>query len=291
MALTEPAAPTDPAGAFRGTMHALAREDWMAAAAYFDPASLAAFRRRLLERFAPAEAPPPFTVEAYLRQQPDAPRAVAEYHVAQYERHAADRATHLGRELPGVDSLEALRALGPAEAFARWLEGQSPRHEFLRMAEASGVPRAAAERQLATKVDPGASAARFEALGSLPDGDRVAHVVYRPAYRRAEGPGAPLSAGARAMLAEAEARLARLNPEEQALERDLRERRGAEVATCRRQPDGSWRLIADERFLQRSGVFFYEFEQPEDAEEEGDGSEGPGRGPGRGPGERAGGAP
>ena len=108
-------------------------------------------------------------------------------------------------------------------------------------------------------------------------------MVYRPTYRRAEDPGAPLSAGARAMVAEAEARLARLDPEEQALERDLREHRGVEVATCRRQPDGSWRLIADERFLQRSGVFFYEFEEPE---EEGDGSEGPGRGPG----ERAGGA-
>ena len=64
-------------------------------------------------------------------------------------------------------------------------------------------------------------------LGAVADGERIAHVLFRNA----------------------------LDPDDaQTLARELWGRAHPHVATCRRQPDGTWRLVADHDFLHVASV-------------------------------------
>jgi hypothetical protein len=228
----------DPLALFGAAVAAVNAEDWAAAAALCDPVSLRAFHRQLLEQFAPRERQPPLTVDEYLRHAPEMPRAVAEYHVAQHER-LADPGERLRRELPGIADAAALGALTPAQAFAAWLDGRSPRRQLARLAAEGRIT------PWAATLDAGGLGQffRYVPLGAVADGDRVVHVLFRDAFDPEE-----------AWTGEAAEWLAGRPPDEQALARELWGRGHPRVATCRRQPDGTWRLLADHDFLRIAAV-------------------------------------
>src|SRR5437588_11833990 len=83
--------PGDPLVLFDATLNALNAEDWRGAAQLCDPVSLRAFKRQLLERFAPDKPLRDLTIEDLLRHTPDKPRQVAEYELAQHRRRAYQR--------------------------------------------------------------------------------------------------------------------------------------------------------------------------------------------------------
>lgn len=226
----------EPLDLFRAAVAAVNAEDWAAAAALCDPVSLRAFHRQLLAQFAPPEPRWQLTVEEYLRHSPEMPRDVAEYMVAQHRKHA-DPAERLRRELPGVPAVDALSALRPEQAFAAWLDGRSIRRQVEQLAADRRITRRAADLHATAPTEH----YRYIALGAVLDGERVAHVLFRDAFE----PDQPWSADAARWLADQPA-------DEQDLARELRGRGHPQVATCRRQPDGSWRLIADHDFLRMS---------------------------------------
>lgn len=223
-----------PVEAFRAAVDALDRSQWLAAASTCDPMSLAGFRRQLVEQFRRAEPEHVMTIEAYMRFQPEMPREVAEYLYAQYRR-AADPGRRFQEELPGLASIEDLERLTPVEVFAAWLDGRSPRRQVARQLADRGIDTATAAASL-EEVSPFGN---FEPIGSLPDGEGVAHVLYRHgSYRKEEG------------AADSEEWLAGMSPEERELALALAGRSHPMVTTCRQQPDGSWRLLAGYDFLQ-----------------------------------------
>ena len=222
---------TDPLAVFQAALEAINSEDWRGAARLCDPISLRHFHRGLLAHCAPAEPVPGLTVEDLLRHQPDMPREAAEYEVAQHRKHT-DPAARLRQDLPSVASVAELHDLPPLDAYAAWLEGRSFRRQIERLAASGRI-----SVKLAS-LPPEAMMVRHTAIGALNDGDRVAHILYRDRFdENAE------------WTADAAASIAHLPADEQAFVRDQWQRGHPRVATCRRQPDGTWALIAEDSFL------------------------------------------
>jgi len=232
--------PTTPVDAVRAAIAALDAEDWLGAARLCDPTSLALFHRDLVQQFAPASPPTPMSEDDVARLMPHVPREVAALIVAE-QRRQADVPAALARELADVSTPDALRALAPDESFARWLAARSRRHQLERMAADGRMPRDVVERQLAA---PPPARGRI-VLGAVDDGASVAHVIFR------HDPPLPPD-----WSAAIEEQHARRSPEEQAFVRDLRPLGQASIATCRRQPDGRWLLVAGTRFVGHETVAF-----------------------------------
>lgn len=232
--------PATPTAAVRAAIAALDAEDWPGAARLCDPTSLVVFHRHLVERLAPAEPLPELSADDYLQFVPQLPRELAEFVSAEHRRQS-DSASALARELADVPTPQALRALTPEEAFARWLAGHARRHQLEQFATDGRAPRHVVERQLAAPAPP----FHRVVLGAVDDGPAVAHVLYRR--------DPPHPAAWHEVL---DARDAELTPGEQEFVRDIRPRRKPSVATCRRQPDGRWLVVAEHRFLGHDTVAY-----------------------------------
>lgn len=243
---------SDPLTLFRAAVDAINRGDWAAAAALCDPASLTSFRRQMVETYSGATQRV-LGVDDLLRLHPDMPREVAAYQAADAARHA-DPARRLRHELAGVSDVDALRALDAAAVFAAWLDGRSMRTTVARMLADGEITPATAEETLAHAHD----VWHYVALGVVPDGDRIAHVVYRHDVDAEDAENAAEDADG-----DAAAWDAALSDDERALQRDLRGHGHPYLATCRRQPDGTWRLLGGHDFLSLgSAVFFLAPEDP-----------------------------
>jgi len=223
----------DPIELVDAAMAATNREDWHGVAALCDPASLAAFRRHMLDRLDPATiAPHEVTAESLQHGERPMPREVAEQFAA-WRRERNDPVHRLREEFPDVASTDELRAMAPAELFAAWLDGRSARRQILRLVAEGRAPAAVAEH---LRAGPFPSQS-LVALGVVHDGERFAHVLYR--HRHDAEPAAVETHGWAAALPDDERELAL----------ELMHRGHPQVTTCRRQPDGSWRLIADHNLL------------------------------------------
>ncbi len=220
---------TDPVALFNLAQSHLNREDWLGAARLCDPVSLRAFKREMLQSLAPSVPHPVLTPEEYMKLQPDLPREVAEYQANEHAR-LTDPARRLRDELPGITSPEQLRSMEPAEIFAAWLEGRSPRAQIARLVEQGHVTAEVGATIAAHHMPP----RRYVALGAVPDGEHLAHVVFRDASE----PWLDIAA-----------QMDELPQDERALSRQLRPHSFARLAPCLRQPDGTWRLVADHRFM------------------------------------------
>lgn len=247
----------DPLSLFHAITDALQRRDWQAVALLCDPASLVAFKRRLLEQYAPTEPAPLMTVEEWLRYQPDTPREVAEYQVAQMNK-GRDPATRL-QEIPGIRSVEALKALSPPEVFAAWLDSRHPESQFDRLRELGQISDTVADEMgeaIRRELRP-----RYVPLAAVPDGGKLTHIVVRE-----ERTSTPES-----MDGEERAWFDRLSAAEQELTRDLAECGDPQLTTCRRQPDGEWRMLAGYEFLNLGDwTVFVNPEPPPGSEAEGE---------------------
>lgn len=228
----------NPTELFDTAVRALRREDWRAAAATCDDVSLRAFKRQQLEHVAPRATFTALTAEMILAHQPDMPREVAEYQVAQHRRYE-DPTDRLGREFPSVSSVEAMRAMEPVDVFAAWLEGRSPRRQlehFVRV----GHP---GTDTIDAATSMGEYLYNYLTLGVVHDGPDIAHVVFRPQVDDTQ-----------AWDGEIAEQMNALPPDEQQLERENWRSGILRFARCRRTPDGSWHLYAAFDFLAVGSV-------------------------------------
>jgi hypothetical protein len=225
---------TDPLTLFRAVVAALRAADWQTAAALCDDVSVRVFARGHRERLAAPSEARTLTAEMLTQHSPDMPREVAEYQVAQHQRHT-DTQHILAQEFPTVESTEALLALDPRQLFVAWLEGRSPTRQLRMHIEAGHISREHGEKLL----DPAAGlldalVPDYLALGVIDDGPDVAHVVYREQVDES-APWPP----------EAMEELAALPGDEQRLRRESWSRGHVRTARCRRQSDNTWRLHVD----------------------------------------------
>jgi hypothetical protein len=218
--------PGDPLGLFEAARRAVLAADWQRLASLCDQASLEAFADGVRRQFASPQPDVTRMIEGYLRQYPDVPRGEAERRVSA-SLGSLDPRVRLEQDFPSIDSLEALWRLTPAELFAAWCEGQSPQRQM-----AQAVHSVEPGEQQRAPLPDWQEFFNFDVLGVVPDGDSVAHVIYRDRVyvdTRADSPGAKVSGGID--LEELEAR-AHLN-----------------TLLCHRLPSGQWRILA------RAGLF------------------------------------
>lgn len=214
---------------------AIDRGDWNAFIDLCDPVSLRRFKKELVCQFSDDEYSPDYLLDEFLREVPEFTRADAEYYSAEVNRRLSP-AVRLSLELSTVSGMEELQGLEPGEVLIRWLKARMPRtgnqfpatgreppHRF----ESEEVDRLSQE-----ELDDFIFKAEYLVLGSVRDGNEYAHVVCRHADRSDPGD-------------EEDPEDYAAPRDEAELDRALRNRTLMLTALCRRQSDGSWRLIAE----------------------------------------------
>jgi hypothetical protein len=227
--------------AFRTAGAALERNDWLAAAMLCDPASLMAFKRRLVERVEQNREVHSITVEKLVRLQPDMPRAAAEYQVAMHNQFV-DPMSILHNEVPGVRNLSDLKTMTPAEVFAAHLSAGSLEHQIEVASRFTRVPPEVVEH---ARTGP-RPVAHYTVLGTVLDGERMGFVIFHLDY---------VTVGADDSDQGTDAAWAALGAAERSLAADIA-KGPPQCAGCRRQPDGTWRLIAENGFLGTGNIAF-----------------------------------
>ena len=215
----------DPEALFHAAVAALAREDWLRVAEMCDPASLSLYQSAVLRYYLEPQSHAPVTVEQYLAHAPDMPREVAEYHVRQIHAEI-DRSKSLERDYPTVGSIDELRQMSAVALYASWLEGRSLRRQLQQIAKQQSLPDSAVDEALRAA----GAEERATLLGVVPDGERVAHVLYRTEIAQVPA-------------------ISEDGAEEREFQADMAGRQFVSVLTCRRGKDGGWRLIADHSLL------------------------------------------
>ena len=216
----------DPISLFYAGVDAMSTEKWLDAASLCDQASLQFFKGNLVRQVTAVHRPA--TLEFFMKQDPRMPRAMAEYLLGRQEKHA-DPLARMRAELRGVDSVEMLVSLDPIDVFARWLDGQSPRRQLEQLVEGGQLrPEALIGARARSVID-------SMAIGSVPDGDDVVHVIFRPD----PGESGPVN----------EVVAATMTADELALNRLIALRGRVRACMCVRQGDGSWRLVAGHEFV------------------------------------------
>lgn len=224
----------DPVALVRAVIDAFQREAWDEVPPLCHPTSLGAFKAQQVRQYDPGRRQPAFTVEEMLRFDPEMPRAVAEYNVAQRDRFLREWQDP-ARELDGITSVEAVRAASPAELFAAWLRAHAPSREVERAAREQGLSGEAVAATMAAAR----GQFRLVVLGAVPDGPQVAHVLYRNAP--AQDDGGP-SDEARAAH---DAWRAQQTDDERELAAMIGDAYIPRLVMCLRLPDGTWGLNAE----------------------------------------------
>ena len=233
---------------------ALNLDDWAGFTDLCDPVSLRAFKTETLEFHSDEGDSYHIDVDDLLDSEPDMPREVAEYQVAKMNRYA-DPAHKLNQEFLTVSSVEEVRRMDPAKLFVLWLQARSPyrRLELERDDEQPWETGAAWD----PPIDDGVKETRgyrYSVIGSVPDGPDIAHVLYRTEH------------GIEKIFVEEYAEwLAQRPADEQELAHELRHHASPQFATCRRQSDGSWRLVAQRYLMLVSSLQRVRHEKKEDA--------------------------
>ena len=217
----------EPVMAFDAAIDALQRRDVNAFAECFDPISLDQVKRQTLEGL--RRELPGITVEEFMRNDPNMPREMAEYQVA-YMRMHANPAARLKQDFPTATSIADLEAMTPAMLYFAWLEGRGMRRQLEELVNLGRVP----PEVLENFREP-----RPVSIGSVQANDRVAWVVYRDDF----GEFQPSDEWMREF------------PEaEKAMAIELAQAGHPRLHTCYRQPDGSWKLVADHIGLGSTGM-------------------------------------
>jgi hypothetical protein len=160
-------APATPEATVGALLEALKSERWRDAATFLD---LGLFESHFRETIAFARSErrrsPGLTVEEMLRQDPNMPRAVAEYFVKQSNEHTARMGDPVLEQYAGVPSIDSLSRLSTLDAAARRLEGMDPQHMYRRMRAASGCPPDSSDEKDFARMFP-----PLTVLGSVNRGD------------------------------------------------------------------------------------------------------------------------
>jgi hypothetical protein len=237
----------DPLQVFAAAVDALSNGEWLRAASYCDQDSLIAFKADAQRRYDPNESYQArmVTAEEYLRSNPAMPREVAEYFVAQRGSRPSLSAQLRG-EFPGFATYQQLAGAPGQEVFAAWLRGRSLRHEIEKVIGRGVIQ---PEHIDAALADAG-SEYRYRLIGWLPEGDRLAHILFREDEVETSQIGDPYVD----IQAEGQYRF------------DLDIVSAPLIATCRSQADGTWRLMASYAFLKRSASGWFGIEAENDGQ-------------------------
>ena len=223
----------DPLALFNAAVAALNDEQWLMAARLCDPVSLSRFRRQQLDQLAPTAPWHDVTAEEMMKYQPGLSRELAGFQAQVHRDHTRPEFL-LKQGFPMLPSVEMLAALGPAELFAAWLEGQSPRRQLKRLIE-----RGLAPPEIAEHLDDMNSPRKYALLGVISEGESAAYILYREDL----GDESAMWDG------EVGEHVRKLPEGERELEQFLASRAQPRTAVCRRQADGSWKLLAGHQFL------------------------------------------
>lgn len=146
--------------------------DWSQAARSLDLDQFDRFRRDFISRARQSSTQAPqMTVEQLRRREPDMPQEVAEYQIRRMEEQKRRFADPTPFEFAHVASLNALRALSPDEAAARWLESRDPRWQVKMQFEQAGCPAPDDLDQIPT--------AKRRLVGIVPEGDSVVYALFK----------------------------------------------------------------------------------------------------------------
>lgn len=240
-----------PVAAFNAIVAAFLAEDWERVADLVDPESLVVFHHQVVSGYAVDLS---MTEDDVQHLMTEFPPEVAAYFREQHDR-VADPATRLALELPAVGSLEELRALTPRQLFVRWLESNTMQAHLQRARKLAPLADPAVLEETWEGYQALAGRREYTVLGVVCDEPDLAHVVYRVEYRSPDGepsrrvlvfPG-DQRAG---LTAEESARLERVRQYYDAVGARMR----PSTTAVRRQPDGTWRLLADLEFLGAAGM-------------------------------------
>lgn len=158
-------------GVARAVLTALEEKRWADASALADPADLARFCEHHLELARTFEETPGLTAQDLRALRPELPSEVAEWFAGEQARDRERLGPHVAREFAGVRSLAELKALAPAEMFARWLQAQDPDYQMERQLNAAGQGTAAPPVRVTRQV-----------IGHITEQDGLVHVLYRTAW-------------------------------------------------------------------------------------------------------------
>lgn len=216
---------------------AIDREDWNAFINLCDPVSLRRFKNELVWQFSDDGYSPDYSdcsLDEFLRDVPEMTREDAEFYSADMHRRLSP-AARLNLELSTVSSVEELKGLEPREVLIRWLKSRMPRkgNEFSIKGwePPQGLEAEEGDRLSLEELDDFVFKAEYVVLGSVRDGPEFAHVVCRHADRH---------------YRDEEESEDNAKPRDEAeLDRAIENRTLMLTALCRRQPDETWRLIAE----------------------------------------------
>jgi hypothetical protein len=214
---------------------ALNIDDWAGFIELCDPVSLRAFKREKIESYTVDLMDYEFDADDLMESEPDLPPAVAEYQAALMNT-TLDPNERLKRDFPMLDGMEELHAIDPGRLFVEWLRMRSPHRaaEFMKSPDEESWEK---EAEWEEPVDPRQKHTRgyrYSVLGCIADGEDIAHAFFRTEH------GVD-----KIFVDEYAEQLDSLPDDEQKLARQLHHRSHPEFATCRRQEDGTWRLVAD----------------------------------------------
>jgi len=223
---------TNPVKVVDAAFQALNLEDWAGLADLCDPVSLRAFKREILEEFCGSSDRDESTREVDVVEEDDPEIRAAIEHDLAILRESWDPAERVRREFASVDSVDELREMEPGKMFARWLQGQKLERQGEHDDDAGED-----WKRHSRDFDKTTRAYHYKTLGAVLDGDKIAYVVYRNS--RVPNDVYP------GVMDEWES----TRPEDEVeLAHDTRYLRYPMVVTCRKQNDGSWRLIASPHF-------------------------------------------
>jgi hypothetical protein len=209
---------------------ALNVEDWAGFAGFCDPVSLRAFKREILEEFgeysghwAGGEVDEEFEED----EDPELQAAI-DHDLALMDEWFGP-AHRVRSEFESIETVDELREMDPGRAFARWLQAKS-RNPYRSDEPGEGEEWRRAGNSGSRKTT---RAYQYFAVGSVLDSPDIAYVIYRNANSPNDIYPGVMDGWEQSVPAD-EAELARLT---HYLQRP-------QVVTCRKQADGSWRLLA-----------------------------------------------
>jgi hypothetical protein len=227
-----------PEDVVRAVFDAMNLSDWAGMAALFDEVSLRAFKHEQLDDY---DHPLEFELELdeYMESHPGITELEAKERIARLE-HITSVAHRLNRDFLVIKSVDELREMDAGRVFALYVQANAP-HRRMELEPDDGQPwekEAEWEPANGNENRKQTRAYRHSVIGHILDGENIAHVLYRDEHTVAK------------IFPEEYGEWLNGRPEdERLLAAELHHRSTPHFATCRRQADGTWRMIAEYHFM------------------------------------------
>ncbi len=192
---------------------AINTEDWHGLSELCDPLSLILFKRFMLRLL------------SYSAEDDD----IDDEFTDDFGDDHADFRDRLRFEVSGVESVREIEEMDPGRVFVRWIQARASLLNGDKVEPWRNGGEESARRTVRSY--------KYSVLGSVPDGDEFVHVLYRPTIDQSEW-HPDLYDNAWNERSEEERRFVET----------MHQRGDPSVAVCRKQSDGSWKMVAKRNF-------------------------------------------